>query len=180
MENEYFGKMTRYLIENQNKSRPTPKEEFKDLLSLSHRAVEDMVPKLQELFLNPMGLELVGITQNEIVSPAEGKKLFLRRLYEDHPKKAKTVLTEEDRRLFTVFAAIQLENNRLEESRLAVLKASYLFGERVAEFLDRCRQRGYLTTRKDKEVAVWSLGWRFYVDYGDCFDIVEYFRELSR
>ncbi|ELA42264.1 uncharacterized protein VICG_00663 [Vittaforma corneae ATCC 50505] len=176
---EYFGKITRHLIENQHKCRAVPKEEFKDLLGLPMRTIDNVLSRMPE-FLHSLGLEIVGISQNELVPLSEAKKVFLRKMCIEHTKKAKTIPTLEEKRLFVVFAAIQLENNQFEESKLGSLRVCpYFKGVNILEFFDQYKMNGYLIIRKEKEMPVWSLGWRFYVEYGDCFDLVEYFKEYT-
>lgn len=176
MENEYLGKITRLLIENHNKNRPVPKKEIADVLKISTKSLEDIL-ELIPAFLKKIGLQIAGITQNEVVQIKNGEKLFLRKIYKEEVKKSKLIPTQEERMLFTVFSAIQLENNKFEESKIEILKMSPCFDQvKIIEFLAKCKANGYLTSKIENENVFWSLGWRFYVEYDD-FNIVEYFKE---
>lgn len=166
------------MMANQHRGRAVPKEELRTLLEVSNSELGNILEKLPG-FLARLGVEAVGISQTSVVSIKEGKKLFLRKVFYESHKKVKMSVTPEEKRLFLIFAAVQLENNRLEESRLRVLDGcSYFKGTGVKEALDRYRLKGYLGAHRDNDINIWSLGWRFYVEYGDT-DITEFWRNRN-
>lgn len=178
MDAEYFGKVARHLIANQSKGRPVPREELRGLLEVSSKVADGIIERLPG-FLQTMGLELVGLSQNDIVPVEEGKKFFLRKIPVEGAKKVKVMPSVDECRLFLALSAVQLENNRLDEVKFDTIRASPWFRDaQVNELFDRYKASGYLVSKKENETTIWSLGWRFHVEFGECLDIVDYFNEL--
>lgn len=180
MDAEYFGKVTRYLISNHMKGRPVRKEELSRMLGVTLRDMDEILSGLAT-FLQSLGLELASITKDEIVAAEKGKKFFLRKMPIKNTKRVKMMPTEDERRLFLVLSAVQLENNRLDESKFETIRGSQWFKNvNVQAIFNKYRMAGYLSCKKENERVIWLLGWRFYVEYGDCLDVVSYFNDLQK
>jgi len=178
MDAEYFGKVTRHLIANQSKGRPVPREELRDLLEVSSKVADGIIERLPG-FLQTMGIELVGLSQNDVVAVEEARKFFLRKIPVPGTKRMKMMPTVDECRFFLVLSAVQLENNRLDEAKFETIKVSPWFkSAQVNELFAKYKAKGYLVSKRENETTIWSLGWRFYVEFADCLDIVEYFNEL--
>ncbi|KAM0681342.1 hypothetical protein GINT2_000542 [Glugoides intestinalis] len=179
MEEEYFGKITRYLIENQNRNRATPKDELRIFLDVPTKNIDRLLAGTQE-FLSFIGLEIVGLLQNTLVPFSESKKLFLRRVYSEGAEESPVEVDLNDKRLFITFSAIQFENNKLASKHIDTLQQCPCFkGIKAADFFEDCKQKGYIVNKKENDESYWSLSWRFYVEFGDSFDVTEYFRDYQ-
>ncbi len=172
---EYIGKIAKLLIENHRKNRAMERIELKSALSIQMVQLNKLLYKTQD-FLSMMGLEMVGVSPTEIVPIDEGKKLFLRKINLEDPKKVKISPSLDDKRLFTILSAIQLENNHLYEEKLKdIQNCKYFRGIDLIQFMTSLKVVGYITNNKENEIVFWSVGWRFYVEHCDSFDVFEYF-----
>lgn len=177
MESEYSGKIVRYLMENHNKNRLVPKDEIKKLFLIRNEIFESVLVDTQD-FLLKIGLEMAGINSNTVVPLKEAKKLFLRKINDDVvSKKFKISPSVEDTMMYMAFAAIQLENDRFEESKFEILqKSAYFNNVNIRDVFAKYKMDGYLKCYKENDLEIWSLGWRFYVEYCDSFDVLDYFK----
>lgn len=179
MDEEYFGKITRYLIENQNRNRSTPKDELRVFLDVPAGRIDSLLAGTQE-FANSIGLEVVGLLQNTLVPFSDCKKLFLRRVYSERTEKQSVKVDSKDKRLFITFSAIQFENNKLETKHISKLQQCPCFKDvKASDFFEECKQKGYIVNKKENDESYWTLSWRFYVEFGDSFDVTEYFRDYQ-
>lgn len=176
METEYCGAVARCLIENHRKGRPTPRVELRGALGLGSNQIDGLLQRTQEYLLS-FGLEMVGLSSDRhLCSILEGDRLFLRKVFMEPVKQAKTTVSLEEKRLYTVFSLIQLEGNSLEETRISqIQRCKYFEAVKVDELFRKYKALGYLCCKKVEDTASWSLGWRFYVEFGDSFDITDHF-----
>lgn len=175
---EYCGRATRCLIENHRKSRPTPKTEIKSALELCNSRINDVLLRAQE-HLQWFGIEMVGLSSDKrVCSVSEGDRLFLRKIFREPVKRVKGMVTPEERRMYTVFSLIQVENNSLDGIKLPrIQKCKYFDSVKVEEFFKKYKMHGYLCCKDVGDTTLWSLGWRFYVEFGDSPDIIDHFRQ---
>lgn len=176
METEYCGGVIRYLIENHRKGRPTPKAELRSTFDLHSNQINGLLQKTQEYLLQ-FGLEIVGLSSGRNICPIpDSDKLFMRKIFRESVKRAKITVSLEEKRLYTVFSLIQLEDNNMEEARLSqIQKCKYFHSVGISEFFKKYKMLGYVDCRRTEDACFWSLGWRFYVEFGDSFDIVDHF-----
>lgn len=182
MEEEWCGKAARLLINNHLRNRPTAKAEVKAFVGVTNSGLNAFLGNLQA-FVNELSLELVGLHRGRIVPIEKCDKLFLRRVRSQtnvtEPEQAE--LSIEIKQRYLLFSILQVENSTVEEKSLDVLKnCEYFKDAEVREALKREKALGYLSSVNNGEDILWSLGWRYYVEYGDVFDVVEFHAESFR
>lgn len=172
---DYIGKIAKLLIENHRKNRAIERMEIKSILAIQMIELNKLLYQTQEYF-NMMGLEIIGISPTQIVAIDEAKKLFVRRMPGEDSKRVKSSANAEEKKLFTILSAVQLENNHMHEETILEIQKCKIFNKvDLLGFMTGMKTAGFLTNNKENEVTFWSLGWRFYVEYCDCFDIFDYF-----
>ena len=172
---EYVGKMAKLLIEKHRMNKPLDKMEIKKELAIPMEEVNRLLYNTQE-YLQMLGLEMIGISSTQSVPIDESKKLFIRKLYIEDSKRVKVTINIDERRLFIIISAIQLENNHMHEDKIPeIQRCTHFTGMDLNSYMNSLKTAGYLSNTKENEIGYWSLGWRYYVEYGDCFDIFEYF-----
>lgn len=180
MEMEYIGKISKLLIESHRKNKTLDKVEIRNELAVSLPELNSLLYKTQE-YLSFLGLEMVGISPTQTVPIDEGKKFFVRKQYMDENKRIKMSINIEDKKLFIIISAIQLENNRMhEDKKIEIQKCKYFKDIDINVYMNGLRTSGYIQAFKENDFSYWSLGWRYYVEYSDCFDIFEYFSENNK
>lgn len=180
MEQEYCGKLIRLLIDNHRRNRLISKLEIRDIFKLDVLDLNLLLKHLRE-YLEKLGLELVGISDLKICNVESAKKLFLRKLFREIKEEdAHLEATLEEKRLFTVFSLIQLENNNLDERKFNQIRGCKYFANiKLEDVFSKAKSHGYLISRKVDDNIFWSLGWRFYSEYADSLDVVDYFSEKT-
>lgn len=94
----------------------------------------------------------------------------------DKKAKIEGTMSLDKKRMFTVLSAIQLENNRLHEEKLReIQKCKYFLGIEINVFMASLKTTGFVLAVRENETVFWVLGWRFYAEYCDHFDIFEFF-----
>lgn len=176
MSAEHVGRIARTLMANHHRSRLTSKAELCTALSINRRQLEAMLDAVAA-YLQEFGLEMEGTEKHD---SGLADKFFLRKGAAEDPKRARLEVTEDDKRLFFVFSAIQAENNNLDGSKLEELSSCQYFTETdILGYMKRQKARGYVACKKTDEVVCWGYGWRFYIEYGDAFDIAGYFQSAA-
>lgn len=171
METEYCGKIIRLLIMNHSLDKLTKKADIRTLLKIPLKEIASYILKSQEM-ARDIGLEIVGVGNAGLETVDTACKYFLRRTEHISHKRVQPVLTKYDRIQYLIFMAILVENNSLTESHVKALgRSTVLDGFSITEFLREQKSKGYLTSKTMDEETVWSLGWRFNVEFDDIIDI---------
>ena len=177
MQSEYCGKIIRRLIADHHKGRPTPKQEIGSDLSLSNQKLASILEETQS-YLRAFELEIAGVSPSAPVYFEFSDKVFLRRILSTDDeltdsKKFKPSVVDDDRLLFFILVAIQIENNSLAESKLDVIGSCRYFSQvSVLDTMKRLKGQGYLSCKRDDEETTWSYGWRYYVEFEDSFNFI--------
>lgn len=174
MELERQGRIARILINNNRRNKTTNKDELTDALGIRTSELKRLLVQTQE-YLGQFGLEMVGVSVGKTSDFLFSDRLFVRNRLPSCTGRASDA---DDRALFFLLAVVQLENNNLNEEKLQNLKRSNLFRETTAlDYLKGYRTLGYFASKRKDEVVIWSYGWRFYVEFGEGFDIVKHHRQ---
>jgi len=178
MKKEYCGQLIRHLINNHRKGRLVPRLELADLLELNKEGFNEIL-EYTSRYLQRLGIEMVGIADSKICAISACQKIFLRKTYDEAPKgDCRVAVSLDEKRLFMLFCLIQLENDNLEEQKLSQIKeCKYFKNFSLDEFLKKCKTNGYLNIKKANDMSYWCLGWRYYAEFDESFNVVEYFSE---
>lgn len=205
MEREYCGKIIRYLMQDHNKNRATPKSELVSLLALKSTDINKILFGAKE-YLKIFDLDIISANENLALEKAE--KVFLVKRKSSNNKQRKTddidfiennttgimhcsidkgikklKLSQSEniiinsRHLFFILSAIQVENNQLDESKLEILNCARIFEDvSVFEFIKKFKSMGYLKSTKANDSTIYMFGWRYYAEFGNRFDIISYYK----
>lgn len=174
---EYCGRIARLMIANHHRSRPTPKTEICETLGIHNGRLNPILSETNA-YLWSFELEIVGVGPSGTLPLEQTDKIFLRRQLPAGDKRVRLAASEDEKRLFFLFAVIQIENGQLAEDRLEALDECRLFaGISIGEFMKQQKAMGYFSSRKQDEDVQWTFGWRYYAELEDRCDVVEYFKE---
>lgn len=177
MDAEYSGKVVRLMMGNHGRHRATPKAEIAELLSVPSSKVNTVLLHASS-YVAGFDLEIVGAGCDEDGRQIElADRVFLRRKQARDGKQARLAASDDEKRLYLLFSLIQVEGNSLRNDRLEAVGASRYFDEvDIGDFMKGQRGCGYVASKKVDDVLFWSLGWRYYVEFHDFFDVVAHFR----
>ncbi|KAI5173068.1 hypothetical protein PAEPH01_1845, partial [Pancytospora epiphaga] len=133
---ERMGKIARMMITNHHNNRLTNKSDLCTALSITRRELEPLLGKVVK-FLKNFGLEMEGTQKLE---SGQMDRFFLRLASneDEEIKKVKPEVTEDEKRLFFVFAVIQIENNKLNGAKEdEIRKCRYFDGVELGEYMKR-------------------------------------------
>lgn len=172
---ENCGKLIRMLIYNHQKNRPVFKSEINKFLTIDSN-MRSSILKVAQNYLNKFNLKMVGVSGSGMVCYKDSDKIFLRKILDKKSKKTKVTLNDDEKVLFFLIAVIKLENNKLEERKTKLLDECKLFKSMSAEeYLKIFKGQGYFAIEKIEEKENWVFGWRYYVEFDDSDNIIEYF-----
>lgn len=178
MDMSHQGVLARMLIDNHLRHRATPKTEIKGILGIKKENMAEILTELDK-FMNGMGLRLAGVHAGQVAPIEKSDKLFVVRKEGKREKHEKLTLQELQR--YFIFTAIHIEKLILNNEALQKIKKCVFFKDcDVAEVMKREKMYGYITTAKEGEEIVWTVGWRFYVEYSGCGNIKESMLKASR
>lgn len=179
MEREYYGKLMRYLIDNHNKNRLVNRQEIRDMFLINNSETNNLINQTQS-FMSQFGLEIIGFSELETTEISRAQKFFIRRTESsetnentDSLKRQRMTVSEDERCLFTIFSLIQIEKNMLEEQKLLRIKTLH---NNLEEFIKENKNLGYFMQKRENDISYLIYGWRFYAEYGEDFDIIEYYK----
>ena len=175
MELDMCGRTIRKLMNNHNRNKTTTKVEIREELCLHPNDLPKIITMTQD-YLRNLDLELVGVQTANTTDINSADKLFVRKISSDDVKKPKKEVIIEDKRMLTLFALMQVENNQLGSKKLETLqKCKYFKGVDLEDYLKKLKVQGYINSVALIDDTVYSPSWRFYVEFDNCFDDVRYF-----
>ncbi|ORD93246.1 hypothetical protein ECANGB1_507 [Enterospora canceri] len=81
----------------------------------------------------------------------------------------------EKQQLYTLFGLIQAELDKFNS--VDILKDCILFkNENIREYLKKVKGEGYIKQSVEDNVLSYSLGWRFYAEYGRFFNMSKFYK----
>lgn len=81
----------------------------------------------------------------------------------------------EKKQLFTIFAMCEADND--EFNNIEALRDCKIFKSfKVEDVLARVKREGYVKTTTKDNIVSYSRAWRYYVEYGEFFNMTEFFK----
>lgn len=176
---EILGKIARLLIDNHNKSKVTTKADIASAVGISSRKVVDTMVHVGE-YLSKFQLEIARLPKDKTGKEGEelSDKYFLRKESRQDAKRARIEPGLAEKRLYTVLAAIQIENGVLDESKLSILaECVYFHGMDISAYAQSLKKDGYLSAKSEEGRVTWSLGWRAQLEFEPGFRILDCFED---
>ncbi|ORD99313.1 hypothetical protein A0H76_1057 [Hepatospora eriocheir] len=172
--NNYKGITIRYLIENYLKRRAVEFGDLKKPFDVNSVKMEEILESVKE-YLIRLRLELVKVAIDKSVGKNKTittYKYFLKKMISADDKHKEVTL--DDKRLYTLFALIQINNNKIKEEYLE--GCSLFKSVSINEWLKKIKGDGYIKTEVIETEVWWTTNWRYEIEYGDFFNVIDFFK----
>ena len=182
---DYLGCIARVLIVNQMKGRLTDVKELKNACSINKIKLDELMHSLQFYLQQHFELDLIEYHFED--HQDKEKKYFIRKLISpdfsssssNNPDPEVPAVSIEDKRLYSCFICIQIGRNEVKNIENEMEKCKYFKNINISDWINKIKRLGYISSKiseDDNASTVTSFGWRYYIDYGDWFDVIEKFK----
>lgn len=199
MDKMYIGKIIKIIILNHKRDKWTDKKELLTYLNINKVKFNKYIQDAQE-YIKIFGLQIISVQPD--ISNKDDKYFIIKSpniinnfnnewnnnlsyilLHDIKQIETKfcdqtldnNVIPIEKKQLYTVFAMCEAENDRFEH--IEYLSNCNVFrGFDIEKQLQDMKKKGYIKTKIENMKIIYSRNWRYYAEYGDFFNITEFFK----